>query len=58
MKLEEDDRIWCDNCSDIKPIRLAAMATDLLNDHPATDLLCADCAWIIATVHHLAKVPA
>lgn len=45
--------IYCDNCQAVKPLIPAYMPADNRNDHAATDLLCGDCRFVIATLHHL-----
>ena len=53
-----DSHIYCDACEDVRPLVRAYMPADgIINTHAATDLLCADCRLIIATIHHLQAPP-
>lgn len=45
--------IYCDNCQTVRPLVLSHMPADGHNDHAATDLLCGECCFVIATLHHL-----
>lgn len=43
--------IYCPNCKAIKRLRRDYMVADGRNTHDAEDLVCADCHFVIATLH-------
>jgi len=47
-----DSHIYCEVCG-IAPMIRDYMPANERNDHAATDLMCAKCHLIIATIHHL-----
>ena len=51
------EHVWCGLCGSIQPLVRAYMPADERNDHAATDLLCATCRLVIATLHHLPSPP-
>lgn len=51
--MSAQEHIWCDNCDEIRPLLRGYMPADERNDHAATDLICSECHFLIATLHHL-----
>lgn len=50
--------VWCPNCNAVKQLRLVRMRADgVLNTHDATDALCEECSFVIATFHHPPDFP-
>lgn len=49
----QDKHIWCTECRIIQPLIRDYMPADAKNFHASTDLLCGECRFIIATVHHM-----
>jgi hypothetical protein len=43
--------IWCPKCQDVKPVEFCEMLADAHNKNDAVDVLCGDCAFIVATLH-------
>jgi hypothetical protein len=44
-------RIWCPNCSSVRPRVIDIMGPDHLNKYSAVDLICGNCRFVIATLH-------
>ena len=43
--------IWCPNCEALRGFTFDVMQANDHNDHDAADICCADCRFVIATVH-------
>ncbi len=46
-----DEGVWCRNCEKITTWKLVQMNPTKEHAGYAQDLLCSECAWIIATFH-------
>jgi hypothetical protein len=44
-------RVWCPTCHKTQPMIFDVMKANDKNDHDATDIVCAECKSIIATLH-------
>ena len=53
MKTDDNTHAYCRNCEAIRPVNVSIMGGDDVggNFTNATDLVCSDCAWIIATTY-------
>lgn len=47
------EHIWCEQCQAVVPLVRHYMPANRLHDYAATDLLCGECRFVIATLHHL-----
>lgn len=43
--------VWCSNCIAVKPLIVDYLPADRLNGHAVMDFVCAECRFVIATLH-------
>ena len=43
--------VWCEHCNAVRPLRLEHIEPDDHNRYGSLDVLCAECAFIVATFH-------
>lgn len=55
MTLDSMHYIWCTECEAIRPMLTDYLPASELNSHAAIDLLCAECHFIVATLHEADK---
>lgn len=44
-------RVWCPNCGEVRPVILDVLLANDMNPRAALDLVCAECVYIVATLH-------
>ena len=49
--MDVSTQVYCGNCKAIRSLYWVPMEPNKNNDHPAVDLLCGDCHFVIATFH-------
>jgi hypothetical protein len=43
--------IWCESCQAVRPVVIDYMEAGGENPHDAADLICAECRFVITTLH-------